>query len=570
MNDSSQNIFSVNDLHRQEERTLKYLNRMQREVMLVNAHSLFVVAARGTGKSEGIDAVRLLQNIWSMPGSTGGLISPSYAKAFANTLPAICKALADWGYIQNLHYYVGRKAPQSANFKLPKRPPLQEAWSNCLHFWNGTVMVILSFSNGMSANSMSLDWLLGPEAKFLNYDKIKSEINPANRGNNELFGDSPWHHSVSYTTDMPTAKIGRWILDKQAEMSTEHIELIKYLYAKIKRLEAYPEDTNYYRSKLKNLRADLAIARRYQPPVIQKTGKLREYTVFYGEYDVFDNLEVLGEDFIWEMYRDSPALVWRTAFLNERLLRVSNCFYSALDDEKHFYIPQDPTGSDFEEFSSKNGKSENCMEDYDLAPMQPLYVAFDANAAISSVCVAQVEDRKMKTLCSMFVKTPLKLQELVDKLCKYYETKFKREVVFYFDHTFVWKSATSDDSYSDIIIKQFEKNGWEVTPVYIGHQPPYEWRHINIDKALKGATELLFPTFNLYNNEFLKIAMEQTGVRTGKNGFEKDKSLEKLDDSQENPDEYKTHITDAWDTLFYGLNVFPTEPSSSFASPVFI
>ena len=32
--------------------------------------------------------------------------------------------------------------------------------------------------------------------------------------------------------------------------------------------------------------------------------------------------------------------------------------------------------------------------------------------------------------------------------------------------------------------------------------------------------------FNLLNNEFLKIAMEQTGVRQGRNGFEKDKSPE--------------------------------------------
>ena len=75
---------------------LKYLNRMQREVLLIDAHSSYIVAARGTGKSEGIDAVRLLRNIWSMPGSTGGLISPSYSKAWGNTLPAICKALAEW------------------------------------------------------------------------------------------------------------------------------------------------------------------------------------------------------------------------------------------------------------------------------------------------------------------------------------------------------------------------------------------------------------------------------------------------------------------------------------------
>jgi hypothetical protein len=564
------NIFTVNQLHAQEEKVAKYLNRMQREIMLINPHSLYVVAARGTGKSEGIDAPRLLQNVWSMPGSTGGLISPSYAKAWGNTLPAVCKALADWGYVQNLHYYVGRKAPSSAKFKLPKRQPLQEAWSNCIHFWNGSILVILSFANGMSANSMSLDWLLGPEAKFLNFDKIKSEINPANRGNVELFGYCPLHHGVSYTTDMPTAKMGRWILDKRDEMDVRHIALIKYLYAELKEYEVKLDKTEHVERQIRSLKRDLSIARQFQVPVVPLAGKQREYTVFYGEYDVFDNLEVLGEDFIWEMYRDSPPLIWRTAFLNERLLRVPNCFYSSLDDEKHFYIPTDPTGANFEEYSSGQKCSENCMTDYDLDSTEPLHIAFDANAAICTMSIAQVNDREMKTINSMFVKTPLQLSDLVAKFCNYYAAKLKHEVVFYFDHTFVWRSAINPDSYAETIEKAFELLGWEITKVYIGQQPPHEWRYLNINKALNGDDGFLKPTFNLYNNEYLKIAMEQTGVRSGKIGFEKDKLPEKEPDSPEAPDEYKTHITDSWDTLFYGVNVHYTEPSSVVSGIMFL
>ena len=145
---------------------------------LIAAHDEYWVCSRGTGKSEGLDARFIIRNVWSMPGSTGALISPSYAKAWGNTLPAIIHALAEWGYIEGIHFFVGRKAPLSANFGKPKRPPLQTAWGNCIHFWNGTVLVVLSFSQGMSANSMSLDWVIGPEAKFLDYDKIKSEVPP--------------------------------------------------------------------------------------------------------------------------------------------------------------------------------------------------------------------------------------------------------------------------------------------------------------------------------------------------------------------------------------------------------
>lgn len=99
--------------------------------------------------------------------------------------------------------------------------------------------------------------------------------------------------------------------------------------------------TDHVVRMIKEYQHDLDLARKYQPPIKPQQGKTKEYTVFYGEYDVFDNLEVLGEDFIWQMYRNSPPLIWRTAFMNERLFRVQNGFYSALDDNIHFYTPSD-------------------------------------------------------------------------------------------------------------------------------------------------------------------------------------------------------------------------------------
>ncbi len=563
-------FLTVDKLLATENRVLKFFNKMQRDAMVISAHDERHVASRGTGKSEGLDARRILQCVWAMPGSTGALISPSYAKAWGNTLPAICHALAEWGYIQGVHYYVGRKAPASAGFKKPKREPLRDAWGNCIHFWNGTILVILSFANGMSANSMSLDWTIGPEAKFLDYSKIKEEVNPANRGNNQDFGYSEFHHSTFYSSDMPTSKKGRWLLDEREKMNLAHINYIRNLFREVKKYESLPDRNQYVHHHITKLRNDLNLARRFQKPVLPQPGKKREYTVYYGEYDIFDNLEVVGEDYIWQMYRESPPLIFRTAFLNERLLRVQNGFYSALNDEIHFYVPDDPTGADFVDFNSKSKPSESCLTDYDLQMYEPIHIAFDANAAICSCTIGQRVDGQMKTLRSFFVKTPSKLPELVDLVCKYYALKPNHEVIFYFDHTFTWTTATSDDSYADTIEKKFTEHGWNITPVFIGQQPPYEFRHQNIDKAMKGTPGLLFPLFNLYNNEYLKIAMEQAGIRIGKNGFEKDKTAEAIPDSPNNPDEEKTHITDAWDTLFIGMNFYYTEPYQGDGGVIFL
>ena len=68
------------------EKVLKFFNRAQLDAMQISAHDEYIVAARGTGKSEGIDARFILRNVWAMPGSTGALLSPTYAKAWGNTL----------------------------------------------------------------------------------------------------------------------------------------------------------------------------------------------------------------------------------------------------------------------------------------------------------------------------------------------------------------------------------------------------------------------------------------------------------------------------------------------------
>jgi hypothetical protein len=370
---------------------------------------------------------------------------------------------------------------------------------------------------------------------------------------------------------MPTSKMGKWILDKEKEMDPSHINFIRNLYAKKKQFEKWPEQTEYSKRQIAELEDDLAKARKFQRPKIPMKGKDKEYTVYYAEYDIFDNLEVVGEDYIWQMYRDSPALIWRTAFMNERLFRVPNGFYSALDDD-HFYLPADNgkmqnMGADWKKLTTAG-----CLADGDIDFKKPLYIGCDSNAAISTVCVGQVDSdsRQLRTIKSFYIKTPGKLQDVVQLFCDYYSPMIKKEVIFYYDHTFTWSTGTTNDSYRDTVIAVLQKNRFNVTDVYIGQSPGHDWKHLQIDKALKGDPEMLTPRFNMINNEFLKIAMEQTGIRQGKNGFEKDKTPEHNADTADAPDEHKTHVTDAWDTLFLGCNFYYKEPYEETYGAIFI
>jgi hypothetical protein len=58
--------------------------------------------------------------------------------------------------------------------------------------------------------------------------------------------------------------------------------------------------------------------------------------------------------------------------------------------------------------------------------------------------------------------------------------------------------------------------------------------------------------------------MEQTGTRNGPEGFKKDKTGEKLAETEEDRLEYRTDGTDARDTLFIGMNRFPQLASAGF------
>lgn len=64
---------------------------------------------------------------------------------------------------------------------------------------------------------------------------------------------------------------------------------------------------------------------------------------------------------------------------------------------------------------------------------------------------------------------------------------------------------------------------------------------------------------NEENNEELIIGLETAGTKIGSTGFEKDKSGEKLAESEEDKLEYRTDGTDAFDTLVIGMNKFPYE-----------
>ena len=72
------------------------------------------------------------------------------------------------------------------------------------------------------------------------------------------------------------------------------------------------------------------------------------------------------------------------------------------------------------------------------------------------------------------------------------------------------------------------------------------------------------PFFNCSNNEDHILAIQTAGVSRGRNGFKKDKSGEKLAESEEDLLEHRKDGTEAFDVLYIGYEKFPFRDSFSF------
>lgn len=87
---------------------------------------------------------------------------------------------------------------------------------------------------------------------------------------------------------------------------------------------------------------------------------------------------------------------------------------------------------------------------------------------------------------------------------------------------------------------------------------------INVDDTMNNAfagKQRLMPFFNRSNHKDSILSIQPAGVSNGRNGFRKDKSGEKLAESEEDLLEHRTEGTDAFDTLCIGAEKFPYHDS---------
>lgn len=518
-----------------------YLHPGQQRWRQCSANSSVNICSRRWGKSY-LVAMRIMENVKEMPGSLGVFVASSFRQAHSRTLPSALMAMEDFGWKRDVHYVIGHKPPRYLGFKDPIFCPSD--LKDAIWFANGTLMVIVSQEVVLSANSMTIHWLVGDEAKGLDYDKLADEILPALGGSNRYFNDPakyPHFWGTHFFTDMPTSKDGLWLINKyEKEYDRELCDSIIALQDRIDALEAMGGTPRYIES-------------------LRKEANLkRSKALYYQESSIYDNIAVVGIDYIRRCRRNLSGLVYRTSILCLRIDKVEGMFYDSFDKKIHTY-----RATDNNRLNNYTEQHYDCLFDTDIERNKPIAVSFDYGALINWLVAAQVQGGIHKTLKSFFTKKQKRLREVIQLFCDYYEPHTNKTVYYYYDSTALATGYVEvGHSAYNIVHDEFRKHGWDVVDKYLGNPMSHDRKHRIINEAFSGK-ETLMPMLNADNNEELIQALSLAELRIGDKGVRKDKSGEKTIETDTNlPLELRTDATDAWDTNFLGCLSMPYDSDS--------
>lgn len=528
-----------------------YFNRPQLMAQLIAARTTVIVAGRRTGKTDSIAAPYGLKMMQRMQGSTGGIVVPTFKHGLTNTLPGLFAAWERWGFKKGIHYVVGRRPPKT--FAKPITEP--EDWEQCISFYNGSVAIILSQDRKGAANSLTLSWLLVDEAKFIDPVKLHQETLPANGGIKSHFSKHSFNHAMLILSDMPQSKKGSWFLEYEKAMKTDrNMEIIRAIEAgvveqwrlKQKILELRQKGIDppgYLRGHLRRLDANI--------------NKLRSIATYYREYSSVENVQLLGEQYLRDMKRDLTPLTFQTSIMCRKIGIARDGFYSSMKEDHKYndsdFEYLDTIGYDFEP------EAMDCRADRDLDRYRPICIGMDYNANINWIVAGQPDERlgRLNVLKSFYVKYERKIPALVADFCQYYAHHRCKTVVFYYDTTALGSNyAVNAIDFRYTIINEFEKRGWHVEARPLGNPMRHDEKYNLINRGFAGLNRLT-PYFNRQNNDDLILAIQSAGVSRGRNGFKKDKSGEKLAETEDDRLELRTDGTDAFDTLYIGCENRP-------------
>lgn len=559
-----------------------YGNEAQLPKLLLRAPCEVSVEGRGTGKSFDI-GFKMDSIIRSMPRSVTSITGKTFGQLLTRTLPSSLKLLNQIGHQKDVTYVVGKRP-------LPYFKDSYETlnkFDNVISFSNGTRFVMISQSEPGSGRGANTDYEIADEALLLDREQYNNEVSPTNRGNLEFFGkksEKPiWmHHGFKFSTSMPINKDGRWILeygdyylkergirlfDTWNRVVMQQVDLLKVVQEyKVATANGHTAEAKELVVEFQRQWNEITRLKKQIAPFVSKEG------ILFTLSNAFDNLEMLGFDYLLKNQKQLPLLIFMTEIMNMYYDKVEDCFYS-LQERKHIYY----TGYDSDRvmgaaqaanFDIEDGMFDSSIYDRDCDTNQPLELSFDWG---SSICVMTVQQPRYwdfvnncasevvcQTMINEFFTKPdggdnMMIRDLIAKFSKYYEHHTCREVIFYKDRYGDHRNPNvlNNMTYNEMAITELEKYGWSVIQEeHPGMEPPQSDKHL-LWNILLGEVDASLPKFRINGDKckFTLISMNNAKVKTVEGQLKKDKKSERPG-SGVLPEE-ATHFSDAVDKMIW-------------------
>jgi len=562
-----------------------YLNAAQQLAYNCGARDIFIRGGRGLGKTTFIGS-RIINCVQSIPRGLGVFLGPSMKSLMGKTTPALVKALEQqYGWKEGMQFYRGQP-PARRNWPGPLAKP--RTWENAISFYTGHTIFLISTSQTAAANGLNITELFGDEARFLDFDVIKSDVLPALRG--DMYSSPGWNKEKNpfYLSQlfMSDAAVTR----KQQQWERE--ELV---------IGEDPELT-----KIKNTLADMLAELNICPELAElpqfmdKLNRIRCQARLWFNFSSLENVEVLGEDYYRKMELSMPSLYFRVQILGHKLASLGHGGYYSYNAAVHGYMPSGDCQMDTinskmtSRFKTKDlysgnrieweapdleetsAHADDCVLDDDLRPDLPLRLAFDVNHDFNAVVVGQVDEtnrnsdyRTLKVINALFVKNGPRLETLVQKFNRYYREQrgHCKDIILYTDDTLYQGAAYATEQYdntrfANVIKRILTAAGWKVHEVRM-NRPMLHSRKYQYMSEVYSEQARLRVRINLLQCDFLCAALEKTEAEEhvtskGIKEIRKKKSTEKYKSESgiAGPREERTDITDALDSLVIGCGLY--------------
>ena len=466
-------------------RKVYWNNKQLNFLQAIKPYKMFL-GGRGSGKTttEGGEQYRCMV---AMPRSRGFLASSTYAQLLNSTLPAVESKWAEMGLVEGDDYVVGVKPPK--NFTKCLDEPRK--YENVVSFANGRRLQLMSMDRPDLQRGGTYTDGAADEAALISHEHVTKVMIPSLRGFVREF-NTPLRGMFRAYTSIPWKPSGYWSLEYE------------------EKAKANPD------------------------------------MYFWQEANAYDNIEVLGQDYLTRLEAELPYLEFLVEVMNQRVRKVQDAFYHKFDPERHTYAVR------YLYDEGDRGIITTGIADPNYKPDEVLDISLDFSGYFNCATVWQqghVMDGRTKRMAEyclhqFFVKTEEgKVGELVDKIC-----------VHYIKHRFkavrLWGEPRGHDPKADTprtlfqqIQDRFVRNGWQVEiRVKPGQVKAHRERNYYINEVL-AETQPALPIIRL-NDATCKDAIIAMQVTAVKDDYQKDKSKEA---DRAFPQEHAPHFTDTLD-----------------------